>query len=121
MIIGSSVFNPGDMRTQVTLQKRAVSVETGGFDIPNPVTLATLMVKWVNVHGSEAWMTATSTQSAHNPQAFQAATVTMRYRKDVDLTCALLKGTELWEIVSMDDIHDEHVLIELKVQRMRSG
>lgn len=120
MIVGSTVFNPGDLRTAVTLQRRSVTSNAGGYPSANWVDVADLMVRWVNVHGSEAW-SASAAQNAPGVMAAQAATVMMRYRSDVDVTCCLLKGSERYEIVSLDNIHDENVLIELKVQKMRAG
>jgi hypothetical protein len=78
------------------------------------------MAKWINVHGSEAWAAAAA-QGGPGPEAVQAATVTIRGRSDVDVTCAVLKGSTRYEIVSIDDIQERHELIEIKVQRMRAG
>jgi head-tail adaptor len=121
MIVGSTVFNPGDMRTAVTLQKRGVNVDAGGYPTAAWIDIADVMVKWVNVHGSEAWTVATTTQRPDNLTSVQPATLMMRYRDDVDVTCSVLKGDTRYEIISLDNIHDENVLIELKVQRMRAG
>jgi SPP1 family predicted phage head-tail adaptor len=104
----------GEMRTRVTLQARSLSTDAGGFQTPVWVDIADVWAKWVGVHGSEAW-------AASSVQAQGAATVTIRYRDDVDSTCAVLVGDQLYEIVSIDDIRQKHELLELKVQQMRSG
>lgn len=114
MNLNGKVFNPGEMRTRVTLQSRSVSVETGGFQTPGWSTIAQVWAKWVNVHGGEAWQAASL-------QAEQAATVTIRYRSDVDVSCAVLKGADRYEIVSLDNVRERGEYIELKVKRMRSG
>ena len=114
MNINGRTTNPGELKTAITLQSRTVSAETGGFQVPAWTTLATVWAKWINVHGSEAW-------TAASLQIEQPATVTIRYREDVDPTCAVLKGSDRYEIVSMDNIFERGEYLELKVRRMRSG
>jgi SPP1 family predicted phage head-tail adaptor len=106
--------NPGELRTKVTLQKQTVSTETGGFQEPVYTDLATVRVKWVNVHGSEVW-------ASQMAEALAPATVFMRYRSDVDLTCVLSKGGKIYEITSIDDVRERHEYLELKVVYVRSG
>jgi len=114
MRISEKPFNPGELRTQVILKTRSVTTEAGGFQKPGWSTLATVYAKWVNAHGSEIL-------TADMAGAEAPATVTIRYRSDIDPTYAIEKGGELWEIVSMDNIREKNELIELKVRRMRSG
>jgi SPP1 family predicted phage head-tail adaptor len=107
--------NPGELRTPVTLKKRTVETMTGGFQKPAYSTLASnVMVKWVNAHGSEAW-------SAGTLDAVRTATVTLRYRSDVDETCVVVKGSEIYEIVSMDNIQERNEYLELKVKLPKEG
>ncbi len=114
MIIGGKVTNPGDLRTQVAIQTRTVTTGTGGFPVPSWTTLATVWAKWVNVHGSEAWV-------VQSVQAEGAATVTIRYQTGIDTTCAVLLGAERFEIVSIDNIQQRGEYLELKVKRMKAG
>jgi SPP1 family predicted phage head-tail adaptor len=114
MKIGSKVTNPGEIRTRVTLKSRTVTVGTGGFQTPTLTTLATVSAKWVNVHGSEVW-------AANAVNAMRAATVTIRYRDDIDETCVVVLDGENYEITSMDDIQQRHEYIEMKVQLFKSG
>lgn len=114
MKINERPFNPGELRTPVTLKQRTVSTETGGFQVPVWTTIASVLAKWVNAHGSESW-------TADSIGAEAAATVTIRYRTGIDATCAVEKDGLLWEIVSIDDIRERHELLELKVRRMRAG
>ncbi|PKN87782.1 MAG: hypothetical protein CVU46_03115 [Chloroflexi bacterium HGW-Chloroflexi-8] len=114
MRISEKPFNPGELRTTITIKTRAVTTGTGGFQVPTWSTLATVFAKWENAHGSEVW-------TAEMAGASAAATVTIRYRSDVDPTYAIEKGGELWEIVSMDNIRERGELLELKVKRLRSG
>lgn len=114
MNLNGRVSNPGDLRTSVKVQKRAITADAGGFQVEAWTDVATVWADWVNVHGSEAW-------TVQSIQAAAAATVKIRYRSDVDRTCVLLKGSERWEIVSMDDVRERHEYLELKVQRMTAG
>lgn len=114
MRIGTKVTNPGDYRTRVTLKKRTVVKGTGGFQTPSLITLAMVWAKWVNVHGSEAW-------AANAVNAMRAATVTIRYRDDIDETCTVVLDGNNYEITSMDNIQQRNEYIELKLQLIRSG
>ena len=114
MILSGKPINPGELRTSVVLKTRTVSTETGGFQKPTWSTLATVWARWTNVHGQEVW-------TAESVQALQPATVLIRYRTGLDTTCAVLLGSILYEIVSIDDIQERHEYLELKVKRMGSG
>lgn len=113
MNLNGRVTNPGELRTKITLQQRDTS-QTGGFLQPVWSDIATVWAKWVNLHGAEVW-------ASQSIGAEQAATVTIRYRTGVDCTCAVLNGSERYEIVAVDDIQARHEYLELKVTRMRSG
>jgi len=114
VIIGGKPINPGEMRTSVTLQKRTVATQTGGFKTETPVDVATVWAKWTNVHGQEVW-------AAQTVNARQPATVLIRYRSDIDPTWYVVKDSERYEIVSLDDIQNRHEYIELKVVRVVEG
>ena len=114
MRLNGNTLNPGDMTVRITLQKRSVTTEDGGFKHPEWSDLAEVWSSWVNVHGNEVW-------AAQSNQAMQAATVLIRYRSDVNLQCAVQKGSQRYEIVSMDDLREKHEYIELKVKRMAAG
>lgn len=114
MNLNGRTINPGELRTLVTLQSRSVSFDSGGFQTPGWATIATVWARWTNVHGSEAW-------TASSLQAEQPATVLIRYQTGVDTTCAVLKGSDRFEVVSVDNIQERNEYLELKVRRMRSG
>ena len=114
MELNGKVTNPGEMRTRITVQRRTVSSSAGGFETATWSTLAEVWSKWVGVHGSEAW-------AAQSVQAEQPATVTIRYQAEVDATCSVVRGSDRFEIVSIDDIRERHEYLELKVRRVRSG
>lgn len=114
MKIGSIVTNPGELRTSITLKSRTVTIGASGFPVDTWSAIDTVWAKWTNVHGQEAWIAQTA-------QAGQAATVLIRYRSDVDPTCVVYKGSDKYEIVSMDNIGERNEYIELKVIRKREG
>jgi SPP1 family predicted phage head-tail adaptor len=114
MIINGTSTNPGDLRQKVTLVKRAVSMETGGFQGRGTLNVADVWAHWENVHGSEVWQA----QTVH---AISPATVRIRYRSDIDSTWLIILAGQAYEIVGMDDIFNRHEYIELKVMKVSAG
>lgn len=114
MNLNGKVSNPGELRTPITLQRRAIVTGAGGFQAPSWVNIGSVFCKWENAHGSEVW-------SADSAGAEQPATLLIRYNRDLDTTCAVLKGSERFEIISIDDIRERHEYMELKIRRMREG
>jgi SPP1 family predicted phage head-tail adaptor len=114
VILNGRPINPGELRTSVDLQKRTVPADAGGAQSPAWSTQATVWARWENAHGSEVW-------AAQAVQADSPATVLLRYYAGLEPTWALLKGSDRYEIVSVDDIQERHEYMELKVRRMRSG
>ncbi len=113
MNIGGRTINPGELRTSVVLESRTITTNAGGAQEPSYTTIATVWAKWTNVHGSEVW-TAQAVQAVH------PATVLIRYRSDINLACAVSKGSERFEIVSIDNIGERNEYLELKVKLMRN-
>lgn len=114
MILGNRPTNPGELRTQISLVKRTITTDAGGFQTAGTTSIATVWSKWENVHGSEVW-------SAAAINAIQPATVLIRYNSQLDETCLVQKGSNLYEIVSIDDLRDRHEYMELKVRRAVEG
>jgi SPP1 family predicted phage head-tail adaptor len=115
MILNDKVFvQPGELRTPVTLQSRIETADAGGFTSQSWSTIAAVMAKWTGVHGSEAW-------TAQTVEAERAATVLIRYLAGVDETCAVLLGSDRYEIVSIDNIQQRNEYLELKVKLARAG
>ena len=112
----------GELKTQIRIQKQ-VKVGTGSFansdwvDVDNsdvddePVYI---WAKWVNVHGSEAWV-------ANSVQAQMGATVTIRYKSNVTLTCRILLDDTAYDIVSLDNIKQSGQWLEMKVKACLNG
>lgn len=133
MKIGNRVTNPGELNTQIILAKRIVTTDAGGFQVTTYEHIAQVWARWANVHGSEAWTSASLGFTA-------PATVLMRYLVGVDATCVVYKGAQLeevivegevtglqitgglmYEIVSLDNIDERSEYLELKVQRKEAG
>jgi SPP1 family predicted phage head-tail adaptor len=113
MNINGVPTNPGELRNPILLQQRVVVTQPGGFEQVGYQDVATVYAKWQNIHGQEVW-------AVDSPQEKQPATVTLRYRSDIDTTWAVVNGGKRYEIVSLDDIQNRHEYIELKVQIMRA-
>lgn len=113
MKIGDRITNPGELRTKVTLLRRSIATDSGGFQTAVMETIANVWAMWENVHGQEVWAAAVHAQ--------QAATVLVRYRSDLDETCYVRKGSMVYEIVSLDNIRERGEYIELKVKRFVEG
>jgi SPP1 family predicted phage head-tail adaptor len=111
MIIGSKVTNPGEMRTQITLGTRTVATGAGGFQTDTFVSFATVWAKWTNIYGQETWQAAALNAS-------KPATVLIRYNASLDETCLIQKGSDVYEIVSIDNIGERGEYMELKVRLM---
>src|SRR5665648_271865 len=101
MNLNGTIFNPGDLRTSIVIKKKTVTTDAGGFKVETWATVVTVLSKWINAHGSEVL-----TADMAGVQAF--ATVTIRYRSDVDESYAVEKGNVLWEIVSVDNIRERN-------------
>jgi hypothetical protein len=112
VIINGRIFvNPGELRTPVTLQTRTVVDQQEGW-----ATLAAdVKVKWEAAHGQEGVQAAMTMGGA-------TATVSMRYKAGFDQTCAILKGTDRYEVVApVEDVRERHEWMVVTVRMMRPG
>ncbi|MEA4919380.1 MAG: phage head closure protein [Clostridiaceae bacterium] len=116
------MMQSGDLRTPIRIQHE-VTTGTGSFatvtwydldDTAHAGTAYNIYAKWVNVHGSEAWV-------ADSVQAQLGATVTIRYRSDVTSTCRVLLGSTIYEIASPDNIKQRNEWLEIKVKASVMG
>jgi SPP1 family predicted phage head-tail adaptor len=114
MKIGATVTNPGELRTLVKFERRAITTQTGGFQTESWSEIAEVYAKWENVHGSEVW-------AAASMQARRPATVLARYRADINKACAVSMGGDRYQILSIDNIQNRGEYMELKVQRMEAS
>jgi SPP1 family predicted phage head-tail adaptor len=113
----SYTINPGEMRTQITLQSPTISEDSGGAQStsyanvsPNP----TIWARWINSHGQEA-VTSEALKDV------QRATVTIRHRTDIKETWRVVKGGENWQILSIDPVRDQRRFVELIVERVKGS
>ncbi len=111
------IINPGEMRTQITLQSPTISQDAGGAQSqtyanvsPNPVVYA----RWINAHGIE-------TVNSDALKSAQRATVTIRHRTDIKETWRILKDSEAWQILSIDPVRDQRRFVELVVERVKGS
>lgn len=107
--------NAGDMRTSITFQSPTVSADTGGAQVStyaNVTTNPTVWARWINDHGQEA---------VHSDalKSVQRATVTIRYRSDVVPTWRVVKDSENWQILSVDQVQGKRRWTELVVERAK--
>ena len=114
MKIGSKITNPGEMRTQIVLKSRSVVEDAGGFMVPAGSTIATVWSRWQNAHGREI-------MEAQIAQVDAPATVLIRYRSGVDSTYTVTKGSDTYEVLSVDNIEERSEYMELRVRNMRAG
>ena len=105
-------FNPGELRTLITLQYPTVTKDSGGAQkagytnaVENPVVLA----RWINAHGEES--------AAEAVKSVQRATVIIRQRIDIDATWRVLKDGVAWYVISVDLIRGENRWLELVVEK----
>jgi SPP1 family predicted phage head-tail adaptor len=107
--------NAGDLRTLITLQSPTQSVDAGGAQVQtyaNVTENPSVFARWVNAHGQEA----VNSDALKNTQR---ATVTIRYRADVQTTWRVLKDAQAWQILSIDQVQDKRRWTELLVERVK--
>ena len=110
-------INPGEMRTQITLQSPTVTQDAGGAQVttfanvsPNPIVWA----RWINAHGQEA-------VTSEALKTVQRATVTIRHRTDIKETWRVLRNSEAWQVISIDPVRDQRRFVELVVERAKGS
>jgi len=112
----------GDLQTKIRIQKQ-IKVGAGSFakmvwvDLGNTADTDPtryIYASWINVHGSEAWI-------ANSVQAQLGATATIRYRDGVTPACRILLGSTIYQIVSLDNIHQRNQWLEIKVKAAVNG
>lgn len=98
---------------RITIQRLERSGE-GSFAEEIWQEICSVWANWVNVHGSEVW-------AAESVQALKAATVTIRYRSDVDEKCRILFNGIAYEIVSVNNVRQRNRVLEMKVRAAVNG
>jgi SPP1 family predicted phage head-tail adaptor len=106
-----------DMRTRITFQQPTVISDAGGAQSSgwtNVSSIPIVWARWTNEHGQEA-VQNDSARSA------QRATVTIRYRSDVNTNWQVLKDGEAWQILSIDQVQDRNRYVEMVVERVKGA
>jgi SPP1 family predicted phage head-tail adaptor len=107
--------NLSDMRTRVTFQVPTISKDAGGAQVEtwaNVTSNPTVWARWTNAHGQEAVQNEALKSS-------QRAAVVVRYRTDILTTWQVLKDSEAWQIISIDEVQDRNRWVELVVERVK--
>jgi len=68
--------------------------------------------KWVNAHGTEVY-------EARQAGVTEPATLTLRYTPKITTTCLIYReqDPEPYEVISLNDVENRHVWLEVRVQR----
>lgn len=111
MNLNGRVTNPGELRTWVGLGSRTITTQPGGFQTPVYAEFTSVWAKWVNQHGGEILRNQAG-------QVVRQATVTIRWRNDIDLTSGVEYQGAWWDVVSVDNIRERNEWLELRLQRV---
>jgi SPP1 family predicted phage head-tail adaptor len=106
-----------DLRTRITFQSPTITTDAGGAQsttYANVGTVPTVWAQWINDHGQEA-IAAEAVTSA------QRATVRVRHRTDILETWRVVKDSENWQILSIDEVQDRNRWIEFRVERIKGS
>jgi head-tail adaptor len=109
MNLGKGVTNPGELRTLVTIKAPTISDDAGGAQVSSWTGSEQVYVKWVNAHGRELI-------GSDVAQARRRATVWMRWNSTINTKSAILKGSELWQVISVDNVRERGEYMELLVE-----
>jgi SPP1 family predicted phage head-tail adaptor len=104
-----------DLRTRITFQSPTLTTDAGGAQkttYANVGTVPTVWAQWINDHGQEVVLSEAQTSA-------QRATVRVRHRTDIRETWRVVKDSENWHILSIDEVQDRNRWIELRVERVK--
>lgn len=121
----SKSANAGELRTPVYFKEAVRRTDVDGFVSESEVNVfgqdsagndIPAMTKWVNVHGTESFV-------AMQLMLRDPATITMRYSPLINEKLTVYNGTDTkpFEVISIDDVENRHVWLEIKVQRRVSA
>lgn len=116
----------GEMRTRISVWDRprdgtgAPLRDGDGYPVQTPVNVfgegGGRWCRWVDAWGSEVY-------AARQAGVTEPATLTMRWTPKVTTTCTVYRGRDPrpYEVLSVNDVEDRHVWLEVKVQRKAAG
>lgn len=102
--------NAGELRTLVRFIKTNRTKDSDGYPIETEVEVLKTRVKWVNAHGTDVF-------TAMQLQLREPATITMRYHPHINPKLTIIKGSDKYEIISIDNVEEKNQWMEIKVQR----
>ncbi len=116
----SKSANAGELRTPVYFKKIQRVTDADGYPSEQEINVfgedKYVLTKWVNAHGSEVF-------TAMQLQIREPATITTRCSALIDEKCIVYKGSDSqpYEIISIDDVEERHIWLEIKVQRKEAA
>ena len=114
--------NAGELRTAIFFKRLERTTNDNGFPVEAEINVfgqndagddVPTMCKWVNAHGNEVW-------SAMQLQLRDPATLTARYSTLLDDETLIIyrgKDPEPYEVISIDNVEQQNIWLEIKVQR----
>lgn len=119
--------NAGEMKTPVIVEAYTDEKTKNGYSKKVWKNVfgegKTIRVKWTNVHGTEVF-------EAMGLDLKQPATLKTRYSPLITEECRIIRAADrgkedqeslYYEVISIDDIDDAHVQLEIKIQRKRNA
>lgn len=120
-------FNAGELRTQIIIKALTPGMDADGYPTETRTPVydegVSIGCKWINAHGRDVY-------EAERLNLHEAATLTLRYSPAINERCRIWRTDELaaleagksdeaiaYDIVSIDDIHNRHEMLEIKVKR----
>jgi hypothetical protein len=116
----SKYANPGELRTPVYFFSTAVNLDDDGYQVGGKENIfgenVPVYCKWVNVHGTETF-------AAMQLRLSEPATLTCRYSPKINSQLIVYRCDDPmpYEIISIDNVDNRNVWIEIKVQRMEAA
>lgn len=108
--------NAGELRTAIYFKRIERTTDDEGFPTEQETNVfgedKYVLCKWVNAHGSEVF-------GAMQLELREPATLTVRYSPLINEKLLIYKGTdpEPYEVISIDNVEERNVWLEIKVQR----
>ena len=107
--------NAGSLRTAVNFVRVDREQDDDGFPVETEVNIfgGPIYAQWVNAHGSEVYQAA-------QLQLREPATITVRYSPLINkkLRAYRVGDAAPYEIISVDNVEQRGVWMEIKIQRM---
>lgn len=116
----SKYANAGELRTPVFFKKVIRKTDAEGYPAEEEVNVfgdkTAVYVKWVNAHGTETF-------TAMQMQLREPATLTCRFSRLIDEKCLVYRSgdTQAYEIISIDNVEQRNIWLEIKVQRKEAA